>query len=122
MLLGSNLQLYPMPEHINGKVRWGGVGFYLPITFHNWSPTGGSIIDVRMIIERKDNPLVNYDMNWSMFCGFHDTDHRWINLGIAQPIAINGKASESKVVLFNWRCTTGESFNVNTGEYLGEIL
>ena len=122
MLVGNTLTFYPLPEHVNGKILWGGVSFYIPITFHNWSPSGGAIQEVRVIIEKCDNPSINYDMAWSAFSGMHETELRWINKGVAQPIALNGKSSDAKVVQFNWSRQSGEVLNIETGEYRIRII
>ena len=122
MLVGNKLTFYPLPENVNGKMLWGGISFYIPITFHNWSPSGGSIQEVRAIIEKIDNSSVNYDIAWTSFAGMHETELKWINKGVAQPIALNGKASDAKVVQFNWLRQSGEALNIEAGEYRIRIL
>ena len=122
MLVGNKLTFYPLPELINGTTKWGGISFYIPITFHNWSPSGGSVQEVRAIIEKLDNPSVNYDIAWSTFSGMHETELQWVNKGVAQPIALNGKCSDSKVIQFNWSSLSGEVLNIEAGEYRLRIL
>ena len=122
MLVSNKLAFYPLPEVVDGKVIWGGLGFYLPITFHNWSPRGAAIQEVRIVIEPMNDPENCYDMCWYTFNGLHETEHRWTTKGYAQPIAINGKSSAHECILFAWRADTKQKISLQQGEYIVHIL
>lgn len=102
-------------------LNWGGVGFYLPITFHNRGPRGCSILELRMLIKPKSNPTRCFDISWTEFSEIsthEETLQRiWNTKSIAQPISIEGKSSISKTVLFAWDPQTTENLEIQSGQY-----
>ncbi|RCJ16848.1 hypothetical protein A6S26_32355 [Nostoc sp. ATCC 43529] len=97
--------------------KWGGISFYLPITFYNWSPKGGSIFEVRLIIGRQDDPTKYFDISWAYFVQILQEQSRWENENVAQPIAISGQSSVSKVIRFDWSPNMGEKIDIEPGQY-----
>src|SRR4051812_8935629 len=67
MIVDRRLFFYNLPFKSQTGMVWGGIGFYLPITFHNWSPTAATILDVRLLIKRQDSPDKVFDMSWNEF-------------------------------------------------------
>jgi len=121
MLVNTLLSFYPMPGNPNPSA----VGFYLPITFYNWSPTGGSILEVRMIVSHTDNPSQNFDMMWLDFndtIELEDGRPKWELTGKAQPIAIPGRSSISKTIRFGWFFYGNSPMNIREGRYRVIVL
>jgi len=117
MIVGTNFYFYPAPLIRQDGLIWGGIGFYIPITFYNWSPKGGSIIEVRIALRRKDNPSEVYNMTWSEFSKMLEDERRWGQEGTAQPIALQGRSSESKVIQFAWLPSAEKKINLKSGRY-----
>jgi hypothetical protein len=117
MIVGTKFYIYPAPFLSQDGLTWGGVGFYIPITFHNWSPKGGSIIEVRIAIRRKDDPSTVFDMSWNEFAKMLEDQRRWGHEGTAQPIPLQGRSSESKVIQFAWLPISEKDFEVKSGRY-----
>lgn len=95
---------------------WGGTTFVLPVTFYNWSPRGGSIYQVRLVIGQENNPQEYFDLAWTSFTRFID-GLTWEDEDVAQPIAIAGKDSVSKFIRFDWSPLTKEKLNLKQGQY-----
>jgi hypothetical protein len=112
MLVGRHIEMYPAPMQTVSGLVWGSVGFYLPITFHNWSARGGVVLEVELALIPPSGGV--YNMSWMEFMMFHSSERRLVTKGIAQPIALGGKSSLREVVLFAW--SQGE-FPVESGEY-----
>lgn len=124
--LGRKLFFYPLPRFTSNDIVWGGVGFYIPITFFNRGPKGCSIIEVRMVIESKSDPTRCFDLSWSEFAGISTDDETllrsWQTNRIAQPISLEGHSSVSKTVQFAWDPRTNESLDLSRGRYELRIL
>lgn len=121
ILIGSNLILFNSATVTPTEEVWGGVTFVLPLTFYNWSPRGGSIQQVRLIIGQKENPKEYFDMAWSNFVKFID-GITWEDEDVAQPIAISGRSSVTKFVRFDWSPLAGETLQIKSGQYEMVIL
>jgi hypothetical protein len=121
ILIGSNLILFNSATLTPTEEVWGGVTFVLPLTFYNWSPKGGSIQQVRLIIGQKDNPKEYFDMAWSNFVKFVD-GVTWEDEDVAQPIAISGRSSVTKFVRFDWSPLAGEKLHLKPSQYEMTIL
>ncbi len=101
VLLGSNLNFFNSAATTPIGDQWGGVSFVLPLTFYNWSPQGGTVHQVRLILGQKDSPDTYFDMVWTNFVTFVD-GMAWTNATVAQPIAIAGRSSVTQFIRFDW--------------------
>ena len=117
MLSGRNMIIANTYVDTDSDPQWGGLSFILPLTFYNWSPKGRSIYQVRIVIEREDNHLKNFDLVWSSFVSFLDGGTRWESDALAHPIAIAGQSSLTKIVRFDWSPFRSEKIEVRTGKY-----
>lgn len=116
LLVGSNLIVFnSFVNTISGMV-WGGITFVLPVTFYNWSPRGGSIYQVRLVIGQENNPQEYFDLAWTSFTKFID-GLTWEDEDVAQPIAVPGKDSVSKFIRFDWSPLTKEKLHLKQGQY-----
>ncbi len=122
MMVGKTLSFYPLPEANDQGFQWGGVGFYLPITFYNSAPQGGVIHEVRIILERKGSASENYDMAWYSFTQLHKERMQWVNKSMAHPFVVSGNNAASENILFAWRVGAGKELNIVEGEYELKIL
>lgn len=102
VLISSQLEIYNAPMMTAEGTLWGGVGVYIPMTFFNWSPNGGSIVECRISIARLDNPNEIFDFSWTEFQAMLQTERRMGYEGFAQPIPLSPNSSLSKTVLFVW--------------------
>lgn len=93
-----------------------GVGFNLPLTFYNWSPKGGTIQRIRLVIGRQNHDDKFYDMTWTTFVKITDVGD-FVNDNLAQPIAVKGISSINKVIRFDWISEGSNSFEVQAGKY-----
>lgn len=107
VLVGSNLIIFNSFVNTISGMIWGGITFVLPVTFYNWSPKGGSIYQVRLVIGQENNPQEYFDLAWTSFTKFID-GLTWEDEDIAQPIAIAGRDSVSKFIRFDWSPLTKE--------------
>lgn len=122
VLIGSNISIYPAPYRGAESVIWGGTGIYIPMTFFNWSPNGGSIIQCRIMLARIDNPNEIYDMAWTEFAEMLQSERKMGNGGLAQPIPISPKSSLTKTVLFIWNPFSNKKLPIKEGRYSFDIL
>lgn len=120
MLSGGRLKFYPAPSRGPEGLVWGGVGFYLPITFHNWSTRGGVVHQVRLIVQPVTDPTRSYDMKWAEFAELED-ERRWVSKRLAQPLPIDGQTSRTEIVQFQWM-PGSEDFLVEASDYSLTIL
>lgn len=120
MIIGDTLHFVnSYTENHSGK-QWGGLSFYLPITFYNWSNRGGEIRQVRMILGRPDNPLEYFDMVWANFAQIAKGEilvKLIENEGIAQPIALSAQSSLERIVRFNWNPYNKDKIGIKPGQY-----
>lgn len=93
-----------------------GVGFNLPLTLYNWSPKGGTIQRIRLVIGRQNHDDKFYDMTWTTFVKITDVGD-FVNDNLAQPIAVKGISSINKVIRFDWISEGSNSFEVQAGKY-----
>lgn len=117
---GRNIILFSVPNSIltgtsNNPVE-AGVGFNIPITFYNWSPQGGTVQKIRLVIKRQGSKDY-YTMTWTTFARIgsggvvEDED-------LAQPIPVEGRSSVNKIIRFYWTPEEGEkSFEVKPSDY-----
>ncbi len=122
MIVGKVISFYPLPEQTGKGIEWGGVAFYIPLTFHNTSSKGAVVEEVRIILEHKGLPNTNFDMSWFAFTQMHPEELRWVNKSVAQPIAVSGKQAVNEVVLFAWRKQSGQVLSIEPGEYEIKVL
>lgn len=101
VLPGGRLQFYPAPARGPQGLVWGGTGFYLPLTFHNWSTRGGVVYTVRLLLQPVAKPEVCYDMKRQEFAELKE-DRRWVSNRLAQPLPVDGQASRTEMVQFQW--------------------
>ncbi|MEG4805753.1 hypothetical protein QUB63_34820 [Microcoleus sp. ARI1-B5] len=101
-----------------GSRTFKGVGFNLPLTFYNWSPQGGTIQRIRLVISRHNHDDNLYDMAWTTFVKITDVGD-FVNDNLAQPIPVKGSSSINKVIRFDWIAEQGtpNSFEVQSGKY-----
>ena len=117
---GGRLLFYPAPYATVDGLVWGGFGFYLPITFHNSGTRGGTVFEVRLLIQPVFNSIT-YDMSWAEFAVMHSSERRFVTKNMAQPLAISGNESASEMIQFVWS-PFARSFEVEEGEYDVKIL
>lgn len=121
LLPGGRIQFYPAPFQGPSGLVWGrAIGFYLPITFHNWSTRGGVVHKVRMVLRPKHDPERAYDMRWAEFQQMSPERH-WIPRALAQPLPLEGQSSLTEMVQFQWVSDTG-TLPIEPGEYEVDIL
>ena len=117
LCFGRDIILFPVPKTnlTTSSTTIAGVGFNLPITFYNWSPKGGTIQRIRLVISKQGHDDC-YDMTWTTFVKIENSEFQDENL--AQPIAIKGLSSVNKVIRFDWITEIGgRQFQVKTGDY-----
>ncbi|MFB2939157.1 hypothetical protein ACE1B6_28230 [Aerosakkonemataceae cyanobacterium BLCC-F154] len=115
LLLGRNIVLFPSKVKTpSGDIL--GVTFNVPITFYNWSPQGGTVYRMRLIIGRQQQNEY-YDMTWTTFVkigsggNFEDEE-------LAQPIPMGGRSSVNKIIRFDWNPEfTGEKLDIRVEKY-----
>ncbi|MEG3931915.1 MULTISPECIES: hypothetical protein [unclassified Microcoleus] len=117
LCFGRDIILFPVPKTnvTTSSTSIAGVGFNLPITFYNWSPKGGTIQRIRLVVSKQGHDDC-YDMTWTTFVKIENSEFQDENL--AQPIAIKGLSSVNKVIRFDWITEIGgRQFQVKTGDY-----
>jgi len=120
MYVGGRLLFYPAPyATVDGNV-WGGFGFYLPITFHNNSTRGGTIFEVRLLVQPIFNSIT-YDMSWEEFAGMHPDERRFVSKSVVQPIVVRKQESVSELVQFIWT-PYARPFEIEEGDYDIQVL
>lgn len=103
---GRNIILFPTYIAVKtGSANLVGVGFNLPITFHNWSPQGGTIQRIRLVLGRQNQDDF-YDMTWTTFVRIGSAGN-FEDENLAQPIPVGGRSSVNKVVRFDWSPEVG---------------
>jgi hypothetical protein len=110
LLFSRNIVFFSLPGAVAG------VGFNIPITFYNWSPQGGTIHRIRLVVSRQGQDDC-YDMAWTTFVKIgaggiiEDAD-------LAQPIPVEGRSSVNKFIRFDWTSEDGgKQFDVQSGKY-----
>lgn len=115
LCFGRNIIIFPTLINVPTGGTIPGIGFNLPLTLYNWSPQGGTIQRIRLVVA-KENHDDFYDMTWATFvkiipAGFEDDS-------LAQPIAVKGLSSVNKVIRFDWSAELGgRQFEVKPGNY-----
>ncbi len=101
-----------------GNQIFKGVGFNLPLTFYNWSPQGGTIQRIRLVISKHNHDDKLYDMAWTTFVKITEAGD-FVNDNLAQPISVKGHSSINKVIKFDWISDQDDknSFDVQSGKY-----
>jgi hypothetical protein len=116
--VGRNIIFFSVPSSMRpgASNSLSGVGFYIPITFYNWSPRGGAIYRLRLIISR-EGTADYYDMAWTTFVriasggSFEDEN-------LAQPIPVEGRSSVNKIIRFDWNPEEGgQAFDTQSSVY-----
>jgi hypothetical protein len=92
------------------------------MTFFNWSPNGGSIIESRITIARIDNPNEIFDLSWYEFHEMLQSERRMGYQGFAQPIPIPPNSSLTKTVLFVWLPFNDKRLGMLPGRYSLDAL
>jgi hypothetical protein len=115
LLVGRNIILFPSKVKTpSGDIV--GVTFNIPITFYNWSPQGGTVYKIRLLIGRQQQNEY-YDMTWTTFAKIGDGGN-FEDEELAQPIPMGGRSSVNKIVRFDWNPEfTGEKLDVRVGKY-----
>jgi hypothetical protein len=105
-------------KDVSGNDIFKGVGFNLPLTFYNWSPQGGTIQRIRLVINKYSHDDKLYDMAWTTFVKITEAGN-FVNDNLAQPISVKGHSSINKVIKFDWISEQDEqnSFDVQSGKY-----
>jgi hypothetical protein len=122
VLIGSDISFFPAPYVTAKDLEWGATSFYIPMTFFNWSPNGGSIIDCRITLARKDTPNKVYDMAWSEFTEMLQEERRMGYAGFAQPLPLPPNSSITKTVVFTWAPHSSHPFTVASGAYTLRVM
>lgn len=122
VLIGSQMSMYPVPFNGPEGIIWGGTGILMPMTFFNWSPNGGSIMECRIAIARVDNPNEIFDISWTEFSEMLQNERRMGYGGFAQPIPLPPKSSLTKTILFLWPPSDNNKLPVNPGRYVLNVL
>jgi hypothetical protein len=111
LLLGRNIVFFFVPGRSTG-----GVGFNIPITFYNWSPEGGTIYRIRLVIGRQNSDDY-YDMAWTTFVKI-TSESNFADQDLAQPIPIEGRSSVNKIIRFDWSPELGgKPFDIQASKY-----
>ncbi|NEO40141.1 MAG: hypothetical protein F6J90_28890 [Moorea sp. SIOASIH] len=114
--LGRNIIFFPTYLVTPANKKIVGLGFNLPITFYNWSPQGGTIQRIRLVVGRKDNDNF-YDMAWTTFVKI-DSGGNFQDENLAQPIPVHARSSVNKIVRFDWSPELGgKEFDLQVGNY-----
>ncbi|NEQ58695.1 MAG: hypothetical protein F6K53_15340 [Moorea sp. SIO4A1] len=115
--LGRNIIFFPTYITVpTGNKNIVGLGFNLPITFYNWSPQGGTIQRIRLVVGRKDNDNF-YDMAWTTFVKIESAGN-FQDENLAQPIPVQARSSVNKIVRFDWSPELGgKEFDLQVGNY-----
>jgi hypothetical protein len=105
-------------KDVSGNDIFKGVGFNLPLTFYNWSPQGGTIQRIRLVINKYSHDDKLYDMAWTTFVKITEAGD-FVNDNLAQPISVKGHSSINKVIKFDWISEQDDnnSFDVQSGKY-----
>ncbi len=122
VLTGSRITIYPVPYQTPTEVLWGGTAFVIPMTFFNWSPNGGSVIECRLNISALDKPGEVFDIAWTEFVELSHTERRLTTTGFAQPLPLPPKSSLTKTILFVWTPFNGTPFTVAANRYKLDLL
>ncbi len=121
LCFGRNIILFPVTkvtkiDDTTSSVTIVGVGFNLPITFYNWSPQGGTIQRIRLVVS-KQNHGDFYDMTWTTFVKIGSAGN-FEDDNLAQPIAVKGLSSINQVIRFDWITELGgKIFDLQAGNY-----
>ncbi len=118
LCFGRNIILFPVTkiDATTSSVTIAGVGFNLPITFYNWSPQGGTIQRIRLVVS-KQNHGDFYDMTWTTFVKIGSAGN-FEDDNLAQPIAVKGLSSINQVIRFDWITELGgKIFDLQAGNY-----
>ena len=117
LCFGRNIILFPILIDIpTSSGTMAGTGFNLPITFNNWSPQGGTIQRMRLVVRKHDRDDC-YDMTWTTFVKI-GSGGNFEDESLAQPISIKGVSSVSKIIRFDWTTAQGGTkFDVEAGNY-----
>jgi hypothetical protein len=121
-LIASQISMYNVPFNAPEGIIWGGTGILIPMTFFNWSPNGGSILECRITIARADNSNEIFDIGWSEFSEMLQGERRMGNGGFAQPIALPPKSSLTKTILFVWFPSNENKLIIYSGQYVMNVL
>lgn len=124
--IGRSLEFYPLPRLTPSEPEWGGVGFYVPMTFYNRGARACSIREVRMIIQLKEYPTRCFDIAWTEFAKvstYPETLQRFFETkSKAHPIALDGHSSTSETVQFAWDPRTNDDMDLSSGQYEFTLL
>jgi hypothetical protein len=101
MIVGRSLLLSNSYLELDAGRKWGGVSFVIPLTFHNWSPVGSVVHQVRIVIE-KQGDFKNFSIVWGGFLPFQEGKTNIDERSMAHPLAIPGKSTITKFVRFDW--------------------
>lgn len=117
LCFGRNIILFPISSNsTTNNATIIGVGFNLPITFYNWSPQGGTIQRIRLVVGRHNHDDF-YDMTWTTFVKIGSTGN-FEDDNLAQAISVKGLSSVNKVIRFDWSNELGgHPFDVQAGNY-----
>ncbi len=118
VLVGNNLVFFNSYIEDSVGKTWGGLSFYLPISFYNWNRKGGEIHQIRIVLGRLDNPMSYFDMVWANFAQLSKNKVRLMeDIDIAQPVAIGAQSSISKILRFNLSPFTQSKLEIKPGNY-----
>jgi hypothetical protein len=122
VLVASQISIYNLPFQAPEGIIWGGTGVLIPMTFFNWSPNGGSIVECRITIAKTGNSNQIFDMRWGEFSEMLQTERRMGYAGFAQPIALPPKSSITKTILFAWYFSNDKNLTIDQGQYALNVL
>lgn len=119
LCFGRNIIIFPIFINVpTNNVTDAGIGFNLPLTFYNWSPQGGTIERIRLVVGRQNDNNDFYDMTWTTFVKIGSAGN-FEDDNLAQPIPVKGLSSVNKVIRFDWTYEQAgnHKFDVQAGNY-----
>lgn len=98
------------PAFEMGFTRNNGFNLLVPVTLINSGTNPGSVGNAGIVLHRDDSPQKQYLMMWRSFWKC-DKNYHWEFEGPVHPVAIPGKSSVSKFMMFNWDTDTKLTFD-----------
>ena len=93
--------------HVGGTLGFchteNGFDLYVPITFVNSAQRTGIAQKCAALVHIPSSPAKAYYIEWTEFRGYDAENRKYFRESFAGPIAITGKASEGRIVQFEWR-------------------
>lgn len=91
-----------LSENIMVQYFKDGFGLYLPISFINISASVGIVNRVSLELIRLDNPKRKYNIKWTHFRKYNDSENNWKFDDHCYHLPIDGKKGITKMIWFDW--------------------